>query len=143
MNLEERYNTASPATYVGKVRTTQADGTTGDGVNFFDGRPRGLTPAPDEVQKEFTKNTAGDFRYDAGGKVPGKYTLSRWLPVGVNKGDTYFTNNAFTQIANVRNGPGTIVHKFSPSATFDESSVLSSFAKNRINSIGPAGPTPA
>jgi hypothetical protein len=155
MNLEERYRTAAASSYVGKVRTTQAaDAGAGQGVNFLDGNSRpqfqpGSVAAPDEVQDEFTRNVAGAFRYGGGGKTPAStndksYPLSRWLPAGTDKGDTYFTNNRYTTISDVRNAPGTIVHKFSPLAgkAFDVSAVLSSFAKSRISG-GAAGPSPS
>ncbi len=154
MNLEQRYNAAAASSYVGKVRTTQASGTAGDGVNFLDGDGRGKwapgsVAAPDQVQNEFKTNAAGDFRYGGGGKVPAAtnnktYPLSRWLNRGVTKGDTYFTNNRFTTIGDVRNAPGTEVHKFSPlpGKKFDESTILSEMAKGRMNG-SPAGPAPA
>lgn len=154
MNLEQRYNAAAVTTYAGKVRTTQAAGTAGAGVNFFDGDGRavwepGQTAAPDVVQNEFKTNASGDFRYGGGGKVPAatnnkSYPLSRWLARGVEKGDTYFTNNRYTTIADTRNAPGTQVHKFSPLAgkKFDESNILSTFAKGRLSG-GAAGPSPA
>ena len=154
MNLEQRYNNAAASTYVGKVRETQAAGTAGAGVNFLDGDGRGTwspdaTAAPDEVQTEFKKNAAGDFRYGGGGKVPAgtsnkSYPLSRWLARGVEKGDTYFTNNRFTTTGDVRNAPGTTVHKYSPltGKRFDEAAILSTLVKGRLSG-SPAGPSPA
>lgn len=155
MNLEERYNSAAATTYVGQVRTKQAaDVGVGRGVNFLDGDGRGQwepgsVAAPDQVQNEFSRNAAGDFRYGGGGKVPAatnnkSYPLSRWLSRGTDKGDTYFTNNRYTTIGDVRNAPGTQVHKFSPLSgkKFDESSILSTFAKGRLSG-GASGPSPA
>lgn len=157
MNLEERYNTAAATTYAGRVRTTQAaDVGVGLGVNFFDGDGReqwrpGTTAPDDVVQNEFKRNAAGDFRYGGGGKVPAatnnkSYPLSRWLSRGTDKGDTYFTNNRYTTIigGDVRNVPGRQVHTFSPLSgkKFDESSILSTFAKGRISG-GASGPAPA
>lgn len=145
MNLEERYNSAAPSSYVGRVRDGQSsEAGAGPGVNFMDGTPR-TAPGPDEVQREFTRNNAGDFKYGGGGKVPGTYALSRWLTRGLEKARDYFTNNKFTTIAqgDTRNAPGTQVHKFSPlpGKKFEESSIISELAKGKIN--GPAsGPTP-
>jgi hypothetical protein len=151
MNLEDRYKAASADTYVGKVREQQASGAAGFGVNFMDGQGRGVwdpsvTAAPDQYQEEFKKNASGDFRYDGGGKVPGtSYTLSRWLDRGLEKGDEYFTNNKFTTIiaGDTRNGPGRLVHAFSPlpGKTFSESAILSTFGKGRLSG-GASGPTP-
>jgi hypothetical protein len=155
MNLEERYNAASNDTYVGRVKNLQAaDVGAGRGVNFFDGDGRtewdpSATAAPDEVQNEFTRNDAGDFRYGGGGKSPaltdnGSYPLSRWLARGLEKGDVYFANNRFTTIGNVRNAPGTIVHKYwsADGKRFDESAILSELSKGKLSG-SPIGPSPA
>lgn len=148
MNLEERYNSAAANTYVGRVKQLQAaDAGAREGVNFFDGDARGTwspdsTAAPDQVQKEFTRNAAGDFRYDGGGKVPGTYTLSRWLQRGVEKGDTYLTNNRYTTVSDVRNA-NTIIQKYNWLKT-DTNFVayLSEFGKAKVNG-SPSGPAPA
>lgn len=146
MTLEERYNAASDDTYVGRVKSLQAGGETGAGVNFMDGEGRGswspgVEAAPDVVQKEFTKNAIGDFRYGGGGKVPGTYILSRWLDKAINKGDTYLTNNKFTTVNDVRNA-GTVVHKYSGQSGKDISSVLSEISKGKLTGA-PGGPSPA
>jgi hypothetical protein len=153
MNLEERYNAAGANTYVGRVRALQAaDAGAREGVNFLDGDGRGLwspesTAAPDQVQTEFKRNAEGDFRYGGGGKVPGSpdntYQLSRWLPRGVDKGDTYFTNVRYTTVQDVRNA-STLVHKYSPLSgkKFDEATILSELSKGKISG-SPTGPSPA
>lgn len=151
MTLEERYNAATAETYVGRVKNLQAaDRGAGDGVNFMDGDARGIwspdaTAAPDQVQSEFTRNAAGDFRYGGGGKVPGSadntYALSRWLTKGVEKGDTYLTNNRFTTVNDVRNG-GTLLQKYNwlkEDSTF--AGKLPDLSKGKV--IGtPSGPSP-
>ena len=124
-SLEEMYNSAGSDTYVGQVRTLQAeDRGAGRGVNFLDGDGRGkfspgLNPAPDQFQDEFKRNTAGSYRYGGGGKVPGTYDSSRWLekslklafdgegPSSLPTG--YFLNNKFNPQVN-----GEQLHKFAP-----------------------------
>lgn len=153
MTLEERYNNAAANTYVGRVKSLQAAEVGGDapGVNFFDGDPRGIwspdaTAAPDQVQSEFTRNSAGAFRYGGDGKVPGSadntYRLSRWLNRGVEKGDTYLTNNRFTTVNDVRNA-GTLLQRYNwlqEDATF--TGKLPNLSKGKV--IGsPSGPSPA
>lgn len=149
MTLEERYNAAGNDTYVGRVKAFQAaDAGAIDGANFMDGdgKPKfaaGGAPAPDQVQTEFKRNAEGDFRYGGGGKVAGTYALSRWLPKGVDKADTYFVNNKFTTIKDVRNAD-TVVHKYSPLAgkSFEVAGNLSELAKGKFTG-SPAGPSPA
>jgi hypothetical protein len=146
MTLEERYNAAGNETYVGRVKSFQAGGEAGAGVNFLDGDGRGAwspdaTAAPDEVQTEFTKNAAGDFRYGGGGKVAGTYSLSRWLQKGVDKGDTYLTNNRFTTINDVRNA-NTIVQKYNGLSGKDFITKLGELSKGKVNG-GAVGPSPA
>lgn len=155
MNLEERYNAASENTYVGKVRARQAaDAGAGAGTNFLDGDGSGQwqpgqTAAPDVVQNEFKRNAAGDFRYGGGGKSPGgtnngSYPLSRWLQRGLEKGDTYMTNNRYTTITDARNSSN-MVYKYSPMVgkSFSESAILSEMSKAKIGpQSSPVGPTP-
>lgn len=152
MTLEERYNSATDNTYVGRVKKLQAaEVGAGRGVNFLDGEPRNSwspdsTAAPDQVQTEFTRNAAGDFRYGGGGKVPGStdntYKLSRWLTRGVEKGDTYLANNRFTTINDVRNA-GTLLQRYNwlqENSTF--AGKLPDLSKGKV--IGsPSGPSPA
>lgn len=125
-SLEDMYNNAGSETYVGQVRTLQAeDRGRGAGVNFLDGDGRGkfspgLNPAPDAFQTEFTRNAAGDYRYGGGGKVPGTYNTSRWLekslklafdgegPSSLPTG--YFLNNKFNPLLS----NGERLHKFAP-----------------------------
>lgn len=150
MNLEERYKTAAASTYVGKVRTTQAaDAGAIKGVDFMDGMQKASPTAMDQVQDEFTRNVEGAFRYGGGGLAPAStndksYPLSRWLPAGRDKGDTYFTNNRYTTISDVKNS-NKLVHRFSPLANkafVDQAlAVLSSDAKGRINGSA-SGPRP-
>jgi hypothetical protein len=155
MTLEERYNQAAETTYVGKVRAQQAaDAGARGGVNFMDGDGRGSwsqgqTPAVDQVQTEFSRNAAGAYRYGGAGKVPAStndktYPLSRWLSRGVTKGDTYFTNTRFINIGDVRNAPGTRVHKYSPLTEDDKfiAKALQELAKGRVNGSA-SGPAPA
>jgi hypothetical protein len=143
MNLEERYKAASADTYVGRVRTRQAE-EAGPirGVDFMDGV---VKQGADRIQDGFIRNTAGDFKYGGGGKVAGTVGLSRWLAPGLEKGDAYFADTRFTTIltGNVRTAPGTLVHKYSPLAgkKFEESAILSSLAKGRITGAA-GGPTP-
>lgn len=148
MNLEERYNAAGAETYVGRVKTMQAaDVGAGAGVNFFDGDARNVwspesTAAPDQVQTEFTRNNAGDYRYGGGGKVAGAYSLSRWLNKGVEKGDTYLTNNRFTTVSDVRNA-STLLQKYNwmnEGKTF--AGTLPALSKGKVSGA-PSGPSPA
>jgi len=158
MNLEERYNAASSDTYVGRVKNLQAaDVGARAGVNFMDGDGRGIwsvdsTAAPDQVQTEFKRNAEGDFRYGGGGKVPGNpdnsYSLSRWLTRGIDKAfegeGSYYLNNRYVTIGDVRNAPGTVVHKYAPVSgkKFDEATILSELSKGKISG-SPTGPSPA
>lgn len=151
MNLEERYNSAAANTYVGRVKNLQAaDRGAGAGVNFLDGEPRNTwssdsTAAPDQVQTEFTRNAAGDFRYGGGGKSPGSgntYSLSRWLKKGTDKGDTYLVNNRFTTVNDVRNS-GTLLQRYNwlkEDSTF--SGKLPDISKGKVLGA-PSGPSPA
>jgi hypothetical protein len=162
MNLEERYNAASENTYVGRVRTRQAaEAGAGPGVNFLDGDARstwtpGAEAAPDEFQKEFTRNNPGAFLYGGDGKEPGvgtSYTLSRWLSkslniafggVGPSRLPTgYWKNPRFTTVNDVRNG-NTTLHRYAPEAgaSFAESTILSEMSKGRIAGSA-SGPSPA
>lgn len=151
MTLEERYNAATNDTYVGRVKSLQAADVGGNnpGVNFLDGDPRNIwspdsTAAPDQVQNEFTRNAAGDFRYGGGGKQPGSgttYALSRWLSKGVEKGDTYLSNNRYTTVSDVRNA-GTLLQRYNwlkEDATF--AGKLPDISKGKV--VGaPSGPSP-
>jgi hypothetical protein len=148
MTLEERYNAAGANTYVGRVRTLQAADVGGNkpGVNFMNGEGfTGTPPAPDQVQTEFTRNNAGDFKYAGGGKVPGspdnKYVLSRWLTKGVEKGDTYLTNTRFTTVSDVRNA-STLLQRYN--WLKDTNKFIGTLAEGTRGRITPAtGPTPA
>jgi hypothetical protein len=164
MNLEQRYNSAPESTYVGKVRARQAaEAGEGPGVNFLDGDQRGTwspasEAAPDTMQKEFTRNAAGDFRYGGGGKVPGgtndgSFPLSRWLdkslkiafggvgPASLPNG--YWGNTRFTTIRDARNA-GTNLHNYAPvpGRAFQEADILSELSKSKITG-SPSGPAPA
>jgi len=148
MTLEERYNAAGNDTYVGRVKSKQAaDAGAGAGVNFFDGEARNTwtpdaTAAPDQVQTEFKRNAQGDFRYGGGGKIAGKYTLSRWLNKGVEKGDTYLANNKFTTVSDVRNA-STLLQKYNwmnEGKTF--AGTLPALSKGKVTG-SPSGPSPA
>lgn len=152
MTLEERYNSATANSYVGRVKNLQAaDVGARAGVNFFDGEPRGVwspdaTAAPDQIQTEFKRNTAGDFRYGGGGKIPGSptntYSLSRWLTKGVEKGDTYLSNNRFTTVSDIRNA-STLLQKYNwlkEDQTF--AGKLPQSSKGRVTG-SPSGPSPA
>lgn len=132
MSLLEKYNSAAAGTNAGKSRTVVGV----SGVNFFDGTGRNQNNvAPDEYQREFKPNAAGDYRYGGGGKVPGTYILSTWLAKAVNKVDTLFANSAFASIlkGDTRNAPNTVVHKFTPASgkAFKDSASLSPFAKSK------------
>lgn len=152
MTLEERYNAASNDTYVGRVKSFQAaDAGEREGVNFLDGDARnvwspGSTAAPDQVQTEFKRNAEGDFRYGGGGKVPGSpdntYKLSRWLNKGVEKGDTYLSNNRYTTVSDTRNA-STLLQRYNwmkEDSTF--AGKLPELSKGRVNG-SPSGPSPA
>lgn len=151
MTLEERYNSAGANTYVGRVKDLQAaDVGAGRGVNFLDGEPRNTwspdsTAAPDQVQTEFTRNAAGDFRYGGGGKAPGTgttYSLSRWLAKGTDKGDTYLTNNRFTTVNDTRNA-GTLLQRYN---WLQNDNKFTGKLKNRAKlhvEGSPSGPSPA
>lgn len=154
MTLEERYNAAGNDTYVGKVKNLQAaDAGAGSGVNFLDGEGKGkwssgTSPAPDQYQTEFTRGSEGDFRYSGGGKVPGSpdntYSLSRWLPVGLDKAfgaGGYYANNRYTTISDPRNA-STLVHKYAPLSGKDFIQTLQEMGKGRVNGA-PSGPSPA
>jgi hypothetical protein len=142
-SLLERYTAAtSPTLTVVKGLGESA----AQGVNFTDGVPR-TAPGPDVVQTEFKPNAAGDFKYGGGGKTPAatnnkSYPLSRWLARGVEKGDAYLTNPRFTTISDVRNGPGTVVHNYSPFAGKDFTTTLPEMTKGRVNGSA-SGPSPS
>jgi hypothetical protein len=160
MTLEERYNSAGANTYVGRVRQLQAaDSAAEQGVNFMDGNGRGqfafgASPAPDEFQTEFTRNSPGDFKYGGGGKVPGgnnnSYILSRWLDSALQiafggKGPNtqpagYWGNSKFTTLSDPRNA-NTLVHKYAPLPDRDFVSKLQMGAKGRVGGA-PSGPSP-
>lgn len=142
MSLEKRWTEAAAGTNAAKARTIANAAATGPQtpaqlVNFFDGtgRSTGNTVA-DEYQTGFTGNKLGDFRYNAGGKVPGTYTLSKFLDKATNKSDVLFTDSKFTTLVNGdsagKNATGAVVHKFTPSAKFQNANSLSEFAKGRI-----------
>ena len=144
MDLLKRYEEAAKTSpTIAQVKTI---GTAASpGVNFWDGGPRTRTPAVDTVQKEFTPNAAGTLTTPAVTNDK-TYPLSRWLSVGVQKGDAYLTNSRFTTISDVRNAPGTILHKFSQLAdkSFFAAGGLSEFAKARANPNSSGyGPGPA
>ncbi len=142
MDLLTRYTAATSPT-IAQVKTI---GTAASpGVNFWDGGPRTRTPAVDTVQKEFTPNAAGTLTTPAATNDK-TYPLSRWLLVGVQKGDAYLANSRFTTISDVRNAPGTILHKFSQlvDKSFFAAGGLSEFAKTRANPNSSGyGPGPA
>lgn len=161
MTLEERYNAAGMDSYVGRVRMLQsAESNAEQGVNFMDGTTRGnfafgAAPAPDEYQKEFTRNQPGDFRYGGGGKVPGgnnnTYALSRWYDQAFKiafegKGPAtqpagYWGNSKFTTVVDARNA-GTQVHRYTPIANKDFINSLQVGSKARATGA-PSGPSPA
>lgn len=137
MTLEQRYaaSTSPTITHLNTVGTAASSG-----VNFLDGTQRTRTPAIDTVQTEFTPNEEGSFRYGGNDKNPAgtndkSYPLSRWLEVGVKKGDNYLTNTRFTTFGDVRNAAGTILHKYSQltDKSFFAAGGLSEFAKARAN----------
>ena len=142
MDLLTRYTAATSPT-IAQVKTIGAAAS--PGVDFWDGVPRTRTPSVDTVQTEFTPNEAGASNTPALTNDK-SYPLSRWLPVGVQKGDAYLTNARFTTIGDVRNAPGTILHKFSQLAdkSFFAAGGLSEFAKARANPNSSGyGPGPA
>lgn len=88
MSLESLYNNAPNGTYVGQVKTKQAqDVQSTTGVNFMDGTRRARNQeATDVFQTEFTRNAPGE--YATGGAqgsvaVPGQ-TKSRWTDRGLD-----------------------------------------------------------
>ena len=128
-SLEEMYNNAGSQTYVGQVRTLQAeDRGAGRGVNFLDGDGRGkfspgLNSSPDQFQEEFKRNNAGDYRYGGGGKVPGTYATTRWLEKSLklafdgegpsSRPNGYWGDNRFTLLNDARNS-SRILHQYVP-----------------------------
>jgi hypothetical protein len=146
MTLEERYNAAGADTYVGKVRSKQAaDAGAIDGSNFMNGEGFvGTPPAPDQVQTEFKRNAAGDFRYGGGSKIPAatnnkSYPLSRWLAKGVDKADSYLVDK-FKQLNDVRNG-NKAIHQYDWRTAGNSFAGKSATAKSRIDG-SPAGRAP-
>jgi len=148
MDLLKRYTDSTSAT-ITQVKTLGSPNS--PGVNFLDGGPRPRTPAMDTVQTEFTPNEEGSFKYDGRSMKPAatndkSYPLSRWLEKGWKKADAYVADTKFTRIGDVRNAPGTILHRFSQldNKSFFAAGGLSEFAKARANpnsnSYGP-GPT--
>jgi hypothetical protein len=137
MSLLQRYTDSTSATI---VQAKTLGEIASPGVDFLDGTPRTRTPAADTVQTEFTPNETGAFKYDGKSKKPAatndkSYPLSRWLEKGVKRSDTYVADPQRTQISNIRNKPGTVVHKFSQldAKSFFEAGGLSEFAKARAN----------
>jgi hypothetical protein len=144
MDLLKRYEEAAKTSpTIAHVKTI---GTAASpGVNFLDGVPRTRATAPDTVQTEFTPNAAGTITTPAATNNK-TYPLSRWKPVGVQKGDAYLANTRFTTFGDVRNAAGTILHKFSQLAdkSFFAAGGLSEFAKARANPNSSGyGPGPA
>lgn len=154
--LEELYNEAAGDSYVGRVRQQQAAdaGTADTGTNFFDGVGRDQqNNAPDEYQDEFSRNTAGDYRYGGGGKVPGTEgtTLSRWLSKGIAKafgdvdGNTnennYFTSPRFNPNYQDISGELVKVHRYAPLADRDFKSNLADLSRGRVTGAA-SGPKP-
>jgi hypothetical protein len=155
MSLKDLYENASENSYVGRVRTRQSsDAGAGQGSNYMDGTPRQQNnSAPDEFQKEFTRNNAGAFKYGGDGKTPAatndkSYPLSRWLSKAFKlafegQGPTTLPNGFFTnrfRVINDAKNFNKTVHNYAPlpGLSFREQN---SDAKKRIDG-SPAGPQP-
>jgi hypothetical protein len=161
MTLEDRYNSAGMDSYVGRVRSLQSqEAGAGRGVNFMDGQGVGSwapggTEAPDQFQREFTRESAGTYRYGAN-KSPASsndksYPLSRWLekslklafdgegpptrPVG------YWMDSRFKTLKDVRNGD-TKLHRYAPLADKAFSDTLQPLTRGRVEG-SPSGPSPS
>ena len=102
MTLEQRYNDAAANTYVGRVRTRQAAGSTEtNGVDFMDGQPKLSTSPEDAYQTEFKRNPAGAFKYGAPGQnnlLPGTdaSTEATGAPIGLSRWTANALNIAFS-----------------------------------------------
>ena len=158
MTLEQRYEAAKEDSYVGRVRLRQEESVGGNkpGVNFMDGEGRQRpNNKQDEYQNEFTRRDGGTKIFPT---VPNSkvYAQSRWLEKSLkiafdgvgpsNLLSGYFGNSRFTSLSDVRNANKTL-HEYAPltNKKFEESTVLSSFAKNRASSLRNLsyGPSPA
>lgn len=95
MTLEERYNNASANSYVGRVRSRQAnDAGAGAGVDFMDGQPKKGVNSEDKYQTEFIRNDAGSLKNGkpgqngqtpgSSGDLTGLKGLSRWTADALN-----------------------------------------------------------
>ncbi len=162
MSLENLYNDAPAASYVGKVRTTQeANVGAVQGVNFMDGTRRSKNnQTSDAFQTEFKRNAAG--AYVAGGAQPpardiqaassngetpldsANPSLTRWTSRvgqfafnGSNRGPDSLINGFYgTPTIFRKDSKGNTIHNYAPlpQSTFGEKD---SWAKSRIV----AGPT--
>jgi hypothetical protein len=158
MSLESLYNSAASNTYVGTVRTRQADlaPTNQTLVNFLDGERRSQgNNELDAFQIEFTRNAPNS--YVAGGAQPPilANNTTRNSDAGA-KTNTRWTNNAF-KVAFDNKGPvslingfytnqfrpefnGERVHKYTPKLNSKFGDVNTS-AKTRIVSSPSGAPT--
>jgi hypothetical protein len=142
MSLIDLYTGAAATSYVGRVRLNQTgitsatqDGTSTDapltrGVNLMDAfrRSAGGDPASDAMQKEFTRNPAGAFKYAGAGKIPGtgeseddQKNLTRWTSKALQFA---FTDPGITREGGVAGSLFSLYknriranHKYTPAAT--------------------------
>jgi hypothetical protein len=155
MSLEALYNNAAPNTYVGNVRTQQAEEVGARAAqSFMDGNKRNkfngtiINAGVDAYQKEFTRNNAGDFAV-GGAQAPSRPAngLTRWtsrafeLAFG-NKGPLPLPNGYYvSSFRTAKSSKGVVgtVHNYIPSAVYSQSTTggyinLSTFARARYNS---------
>lgn len=154
MSLEALYNSAAATTYVGSVRTQQAqDVGARPAQSFMDGNKRSkfngtiINASVDAYQTEFTRNEAGSFSV-GGAQAPTRPAngLTRWtsrafeLAFG-NKGPIPLPNGYYVssfRTAKSSKGVAGTVHNYIPSTVYNQATIggyvnLSSSARARYN----------
>jgi hypothetical protein len=155
MSLESLYNQAPRDTYVGTVRTRQANDapTNQTLVNFLDGQAKGRsdTQTPDQFQTEFTRNAPNAF-VSAGAQGVARnpnQTFTRWTSKSFNlafgnEGPAHLRNgfytNQFRPVYAGIDGRLKQTHMYTPNTGRKFGDVNES-ARRRVNSSPSGAPT--
>lgn len=161
MTLEERYNAATEATYVGRVKATQeASVGVGRGVDFMDaGAAKAMITAPDTMQANFQRRASNDTTVTPVGDTTNTYTAgelkgtSRWYgralnyafsnPSSTSTGLVYSQWNLYKNFRTDTRDTwrdNTTFHRWTPTTKFNLNDKLSALAKTRATG---KRPTPA